>query len=118
MTRRVGIRVAIGVAVVILLALAARRIDVPRLAGGHVKGDESTYVAMALSLGVDGDLKYERRDLTRFTALFGEGPEGIFLKKMSNGELTFGKAFAFPALAAPFARLGGLGGILLLNMLL
>ena len=53
-----GRTIAIVIVAAILLALAGRLIDVPRLAG-KVKGDEATYVAMTLSLAHDGDLRYE-----------------------------------------------------------
>ncbi len=128
-----------GTLAVAVLTLAARWIDVPSLAGG-VKGDEATYVAMALSLAHDGDLKYEARDLARFREVYRQGPEGIFLKRSSHlsvrvqaawpplrvirtsvpttRSLSFAKAFAYPLFAAPFAALGGLGGLLLFNALL
>ena len=43
---------------------AAISVDVVRDAY-DIKGDESTYVAMTLSLAHDGDLTYQRRDLER-----------------------------------------------------
>ena len=110
------------------VALAGRLIDFPRLAG-KIKGDESTYVAMALSLANDGDLKFEPKDLARFQQIYPEGPEGIFLKRSYRGlfekapvpateSLSFAKALAYPLAAAPFVALGGLGGMLLLNVVL
>lgn len=85
-----------------------------------IKGDEATYVTMALSIAYDGDLSFERHDLTRFWSLYQSGPQGIFLKQ-GNGDtnrLFFGKSFIYPLLAAPFVRLAGLNGLLLLNVLL
>ncbi|MFI5177888.1 MAG: hypothetical protein ACHQO8_04975 [Vicinamibacterales bacterium] len=111
------------------VALAGRLIDFPRLAG-KIKGDEATYVGMALSLAHDGDLKYTPEDLARFRQLYPDGPEGIFLKRSYRwgvGEktpvpvtesLSFAKALAYPIAAAPFVALGGLGGMLVLNGLL
>lgn len=112
---------------VMLLGLAGRLINYPALAGGF-KGDEATYVSMAFSVAEDFDLKYDRRDLDRFGRLFGTGrsgrpvgPEGIFLKQgvsPTTERLEYGKAFVYPLAAAPFARLGGLGGMLIFNVLL
>lgn len=129
---------SVGILVVVLGALAAR-VDVPSLVGPH-KGDEATFVAMALSLAYDGDLKYTAADYTRFTSLYGRGPEGVFLKRgydvrvalraawppvtvirepvSSEQALDYSKSFAFAVFAAPFVALFGLGGILLMNTLL
>ena len=114
-----GRKLAVIGAVVVVLAVAAARLDVPRIAG-PIKGDEATYVAMAFSVAKDFDLKYRPEDYRRFLALYGTGPEGIFLKRSagSPAEYDYGKAFAYPLLAAPFAGLMGLGGLLLLNLVL
>jgi hypothetical protein len=122
----------------VLLAVA-RSVDVPR-AGYGVKSDEATYVAMALSLAYDGNLSYEARDLERFAGLYHQGPDGIFLKRGSQlrvsirapfpflhliqrtdpdtSRLYFGKALVYPVVAAPFVRVWGLNGILILHALL
>ena len=114
-------------------------IDLVRTGEG-VKGDESTYVTMALSAAHDWDLAYERQDLERFWSIYGSGPEGIFLKtgqrlhidvdgefpfvharKVRDGRtdrLYYGKAFAYSVAAAPFVRLAGINGLLLFNVLL
>jgi hypothetical protein len=108
--------------------------------GFSIKGDEATYVMMALSAADDGDLKYENVDLERFWRLYHRGPEGLFLKRGQDVHLKwrknwpfvrmqqtpeppdapyyFGKAFPHALVAAPFVRLFGLNGILLLNLLL
>jgi len=86
-----------------------------------IKGDEATYVAMALSIGYDQDLRYTAVDLHRFEQRFGTGPVGIFLlrtKPPSSPGLAFGKPFVYQLVAAPFVRLGGLRGLLFLNLLL
>src|SRR3954451_25260495 len=68
-------------AVLLVIALAAAlSVDVVKTGFG-LKGDEATYVSMALSLAYDHDLTYERRDLNRFYGLYRSGPNGIFLKK-------------------------------------
>jgi hypothetical protein len=120
-------------------AAAARSVDVVR-AGYGVKQDEATYVSMALSLAYDHDVVYERRDLERFEGLYHSGPEGVFLKKSrplgvhgrrafpflqlrpspdpSTERLYFSKALVYPLVGAPFVRLFGLNGLLLLHVLL
>ena len=112
-----------GLLIVLLLfsflAIASLFINPIRTTYG-VKSDEATYVTMALSVAYDGDLSYQRRDLTRFWSIYQSGPEGIFLKRVNGADdrLFFGKAFIYPLVAAPFVRLAGLNGFLLLNVLL
>jgi hypothetical protein len=118
---------------------AALSVDVVKTGQG-VKSDESTYVMMALSLAYDHDLAYERRDLERFFGLYRWGPDGVFLKSGKrlriavdgsapfvhlrklpdprSDRLYFGKAFIYPLVAAPFVRVLGLNGMLVLNVLL
>ena len=96
--------------------------NVGRTAYG-VKGDESTYVAMALSVAHDGDLAYTREDLVRFFRVYGRGPDGIFLKPgqgaaAANNRLFFAKSYLDPLVAAPFAWIAGLNGLLAFNVLL
>ena len=96
-------------------------------AGYGVKGDEATYVSMALSVAFDHDLAYERRDLERYVGLYKWGPDGIFLKRgkqwhlqlgggppfvhahrtpdARSNRLYFGKAFIYAVAAAPFVRI-------------
>src|SRR5262245_38087324 len=70
----------IGVVLLVVALAAAVSVDVVP-AGGGVKSDEATYVAMALSAAYDHDLEFKRNDLERFWGLYGRGPEGIFLKR-------------------------------------
>ena len=132
------------VAALAFVALAAAlsfavSVDVVR-AGYGIKGDEATYVAMALSMAYDHDLTYERRDLERFWGLYQTGPEGVFLKRGkrlrvnvdasppfvhltklpdSRGDrLYFGKSFAYSVAAAPLVRLFGMNGFLIFHVLL
>ncbi len=127
-----------ALAAIVLPIAAAACLPVER--GLAIKGDEATYIAMALSVAYDGDLKFGPQDLHRFQRLYGTGPEGIFLqqgydlhlevapgwppvrvsrtRRPSREGLAFGKAFAYPVVAAPFIRLAGLRGLLLLNLLL
>ncbi len=105
-----------------------------------IKGDEATYVAMALSLAYDHDLRYTANDLHRFEDLYGTGPQGLFLQQPRDVHVAlalgwppvritrtpraprdgfaFGKPFVYAVVAAPFVRLGGLRGLLFLNGLL
>ena len=98
---------------------AALSLDVVESLGG-VKGDEATYVMMALSAAHDGDMVYESVDLERFYRLYESGPEGLFLKRRGGaeapGDLYFAKAWLHAVVAAPFVRLFGLNGLLLLNV--
>jgi hypothetical protein len=130
---------AVAALLVICLA-AAMSVDVVRGGFGGVKGDEATYVSMALSAAFDGDLRYERRDVDRFRQYFPGGPEGIFLKRgeqwhvrldasppFAHGGraadpgltgLYYGKAFIYPVFAAPLVRIFGLNGFLVFHVLL
>ena len=113
-------RAAIIASLVVLAGLSGRLIDFPKLAGPF-KGDVATYVEMTFSVADDFDLKYEQRDLFRFNRLYGQGPEGLFLKKTAKStptRLEYAKAMAYPIFAAPFAKLGGLGGMFMFNVLL
>src|SRR3982751_6584130 len=127
-------------AVLLVVALAAAlSVDVVKTGFG-IKGDEATYVSMALSLAYDHDLTYQRRDLDRFYGLYRSGPDGIFLKKgkqlrirtssdppfvrtiktsdKQTDRLYFAKALLYPMVAAPFVWLLGLNGFLVLHVLL
>ena len=95
---------------------------------------------MTLSLAYDDDLTYQRRDLERFSGLYRWGPDGIFLKRgkqlrlrvrrrrrsctcdqlpdRRTDRLYFGKAMIYPVVAAPFVRLLGMNGFLVLHVLL
>lgn len=130
-----------GIAAALAMVLGALTawVDVPARVGPH-KGDEATFVAMALSLAHDGDLKYTKSDYERFREIYGRGPEGVFLKRgydvrlawqaawppvrvvrdlvPADQSLDYSKSFAFAVFAAPFVAVFGLGGILLMNTLL
>ena len=137
---RAGSAAVVTGAILLIVALvAAMSVDVVKTGFG-IKGDEASYVAMALSLAYDHDLSYERRDLDRFFGLYRAGPDGIFLKRgaqwhvrlrssppyihVSRGpdprsdRLYFGKALIYPAVAAPFVRLFGLNGLFVFHVLL
>ena len=103
----------------VFLAIGALFINPVRTTYG-LKSDEATYVSMTLSIAHDGDLAFQQRDLARFWPFYESGPEGIFLKRGKGPEdrLYFGKSFIYPLVAAPFVRVAGLNGLLLLNVLL
>ena len=106
-----------------------------------IHSDEATYYLMGHSLAADGDLQYRREDLARVFPEFPNGPNGVFLKRgvdvtgislapmppfvaihggleADTSRLYFGKSFAYPLVAAPFIKLFGTNGFLLLNALL
>jgi hypothetical protein len=138
---RVSSRAAAVIAGILLIVSLAAAISVDVVKTGFgIKGDEATYVSSGLSAAFDGDLTYERSDLVRFFALYRAGPEGIFLKRgkelrprvdltppfvhlikrpdTRNDRLYFGKALLYGIVAAPFVRLFGLNGFLVLHVLL
>jgi len=104
----------------------ALTVDFPRAAFGF-KSDEATYYMMAYSLTEDGDLAYTKTDLQRVWREFPTGPTGVFLKKGRTlsgapdpdpNRLYFGKSFIYPLFAAPFVKVFGTNGFLVLHALL
>ena len=117
--------VAAGLFLCIYGALALT-VDFPHSAFGF-KSDEATYYMMASSLAEDGDLAYTRGDLERVWHEFPSGPVGVFLKKgrTLNGapdpdpnRLYYGKSFIYPLFAAPFVKVFGTNGFLVLHAVL
>ncbi len=104
----------------------ALTVDFPHAAIGF-KSDEATYYMMAYSLTEDGDLTYTRQDLERVWREFPSGPAGVFLKKGRTldgapdpdpNRLYYGKSFIYPLAAAPFVKVFGTNGFLILHALL
>jgi hypothetical protein len=118
----------------------ALTVDFPRAAVG-IQSDEATYYMMGHSLAEDGDLAYRREDLVRVWKEFPTGPAGLFLKKgrdiLETGVMRrppfiwirtqpdpdpsryfYGKSFAYPLAAAPFVRVFGTNGFLVLHAVL
>jgi hypothetical protein len=118
----------------------ALTVDFPRAAMG-IQSDEATYYMMGHSLAEDGDLTYRRDDLVRVWREFPSGPAGVFLKKGSDilewgfmrrppfvwtrtqedpdrSRLFYGKSFIYPVFAAPFVKIFGTNGFLVLHALL
>jgi hypothetical protein len=129
----------LAIVLLTLLLSFACSVDLPQSAYG-VKSDEATYVSMALSLAHDGNLSFESSDYERFAAIYGSGPEGIFLKlgrqlrvsvrppfpyvhliersDPATDRAYYGKSFAYSLFAAPFVRAAGLNGMLVFHALL
>ncbi len=120
----------------VVLAGFAATVDYPRAAGAFWS-DAATYYTMAHSIAFDGDIQFERADVERVFQEFEHGPSGIFLKRgreidlsltsgvpflVSVGPLTnrlyFGKAFIYSLAAAPFVRVFGTNGMLVLHAVL
>ena len=104
----------------------ALTVDFPRAAQGF-QSDEATYYMMAYSLVDDADLTYTKDDLVRVWREFPSGPAGVFLKKGATlggaadpnpNRLYYAKSFIYPLFAAPFVKLFGTNGFLLLHALL
>ena len=131
---------AIAALVLLLFGGAASLAMNPARDAYGIMGDEATYVAMALSLSGEGDLRFDRRDLQRFYEVYGVGPEGIFLKRgaplrpvwrssfpfvaverapdRARERLYYGKAFLYALAGAPFTALAGVNGLFLMNVVL
>lgn len=125
----------------IFLALVgfAVSVDFPKASQGF-KGDEATYYCLTRSLALDYDVEYRREDLVRVWEEY-HGPQGVFLKRgrtiqgvrlvgrmpfveilkgddPDRSRLYYGKAYIYPLVAAPFVRVFGTNGFLLLHALL
>src|ERR1044072_10016462 len=101
-------------------------VDFPRTAQGF-KSDEATYYMMTYSLTEDGDLAYTKEDLVRVWREFPSGPSGVFLQQGRTfrgtpdpdpRRLYYGKSFIYPLFAAPFVKVFGTNGFLVLHALL
>ena len=135
---RVGGILALGI--LFLFGGVALTVDFPRTAIG-IQSDEATYYMMGYSLAEDGDLTYRRPDLVRVWKEFPGGPSGLFLKRGSDiqewgfmlrppfvwtqkmpdpdtARLFYGKSFIYPLVAAPFVKVFGTNGFLVLHALL
>ncbi|HUU32654.1 MAG TPA: glycosyltransferase family 87 protein [Vicinamibacterales bacterium] len=128
---------ATAVIAVVLLAWALS-VNYPKASYGFFS-DASTYYSLGHSLADDGDFEFRREDLVRIWREFPSGPEGIFLKRGSDPDLRvdgaapfmhvdvhpdadptrlyFAKSFLYPLAAAPFVRLFGTNGFLVLHAL-
>ena len=104
-------------AIGVVLIAWALTVDFPKASAGFA-GDAATYYTLGHSLAHDLDFEYQRDDLVRVWKEFPSGPEGIFLKRGSNGRIYYAKAYIYPLIAAPFIWLFGTNGFLVLHALL
>lgn len=80
----------------------------------HIWGDEGTYLAMTASLARDADLTF--RDADRDWAIERGNEKGVAVILERDGErITYSKPILYPLLAAPFYKLLGEPGLLVLN---
>jgi hypothetical protein len=129
---------ATGALGAILIAWAVS-VDFVKASSGFIS-DAATYYEMGHSLASDFDLEYRREDLVRVAREYPGGPEGIFLKRGTDHDVSltssfpflrvtshedgdrsrlyFGKSYIFPLFAAPFVFVFGTNGFLVLNALL
>ena len=85
----------------------------------YLFSDEAVYYMMAQSLAFDYDIEYTPQDLQRmYEDGWYAGPQGIYLTKVANGRIYYSKYWAYSLFLAPFVRLFGLKGFLILNVLL
>ena len=85
-----------------------------------VRGDEGTYLAMAESLALDGDLTFDERDRDRIEASPQCGRKSVILQR-SGDRITYSKPVMYAVAAAPFYRLfgafgSGAMGLVVLNL--
>jgi hypothetical protein len=126
---------ALFATIFLVLAGFALSLDLPKTKLGF-QGDEASYYSLGHSLARDLDFAFERRDLVRVWDEF-PGPEGIFLKQGKTIDLQrtgtfpyvrlvrtpdprpdrlyYGKSFIYPLIAAPFVRVFGTNGFLVLH---
>jgi hypothetical protein len=105
--------------VVFLLSLGSSLfINLPVIHQHFLFADQAVYYAMTQSIAHDGDLEYTKKDLIRYYEDFMAGPQGIFLKKASNGKLFYAKSWAYSLFAAPFVRAFGSNGFLVFHSFL
>ncbi|MGH9383639.1 MAG: hypothetical protein ACRD2N_05065 [Vicinamibacterales bacterium] len=123
----------------IVLVAWAISMDFVKASSGFFS-DGATYYEMAHSLARDFDLEYRRDDLVRVWLEFPSGPEGIFLKRGTDHDVSlsgsfpfvtatahedadqtrlyYGKSYIFPLFAAPFVVVFGTNGFLVLHAVL
>ena len=82
----------------------------------NVIGDEGTFMAMAASLAEDGDLWFDERDEARLRQQPKGGRWALILQQTPSG-VAYSKPVPFAILAAPFQKLFGEFGLVVLNAL-
>ena len=105
-------------AIGVVLLTWALSVDFWKASNGGFFGDAATYYTLGHSLAHDLDFEYRRDDLARVWKEVPSGPEGLFLKRGSDGRLFYAKAYIYPLIAAPFIWLFGTNGFLVLHAIL
>ncbi len=105
-------------AIGVVLLTWALSVDFMKASNGGFIGDAATYYTLGHSLATDLDFEYQRDDLARVWKEYPSGPEGLFLKRGSDGRLFYAKAYIYPLVAAPFIWAFGTNGFLVLHAIL
>lgn len=81
-----------------------------------VSGDEGTFLAMVESAALDLDLVFDETDLDRLEKAPQRGRKTVILQEFGE-RIAYSKPVLYPVLAAPWYRIGGIPGLILLNTL-
>ena len=71
-------------------------INLPAMYNNFLFADQAVYFSMGMSIAKDGDLEFSNKDLVRYYQNFVAGPQGIFLKRGTDGKIFYAKSFAYP----------------------
>lgn len=93
-------------------------INLPAMYNNFLFADQAVYFSMGMSIAKDGDLEFSNKDLVRYYQNFVAGPQGIFLKRGTDGKIFYAKSFAYPLMAAPFVKVFGANGFFVFHALL
>ncbi len=106
-------------AVALFLLLSTGTVGKPGLPP-TLKADEPAYLAMALSLVEDGDLRCTKEDFPRLLDAYPYLPVENLILMSDDGWRTvyFGKPFIYSLFGAPFVAVFGANGMVALNALL
>ncbi len=114
--RRSALRV---IALIFVFALGfSLFVNLPAMYRNFLFADQAVYFAMTKSIALDGDLEYTKKDLLRYYQDIDSGPQGIFLKRASDGKIFFAKSWAYSLFAAPFVRIFGINGFAVFHSVL
>lgn len=105
--------------ILIILSVVIGKILVYEPDKNGMWADQATHIMSAYSLAYDCNIKYEVQDIKRFKDdTDWNRPAGLFLNKDSEGVFYFSKPVIFAALSAPFVRMFGPRGPIVLNFAL
>ncbi len=108
-----GIALLLAILTVVASLLLAHGRDSWRV----VAGDESTFLAMAESLSLDGDLRFTVEDRERLEAADSAARKSVILQRAGKQWIFYSKPVLYPLLAAPAYRLFGRAGMTAFNAL-